>query len=116
MTYFSRQFEFARGSLEEQLLKSSKSPYSQFIAPDISKLSNNPWELTNPLHYSKWEITMNITTAVKSFAPKRVLAFCTCTFDIFKAVEAKQLWLGVVHILRNHGWGGGVSPNDYSIT
>ena len=93
MTYFSRQFEFARGSLEEQLLKSSKSPYSQFISPDISKLSNNPRELTNPLQHSKWEITINITTAVYSFAPKRVLAFCTCTFNIFKAVEAKQLWL-----------------------
>ena len=66
MTFFSRQFEFARGSLEEQLLKSSKSPYSQFISPDISKLSNNPRELTNPLHYSKWEITMNITTAAFS--------------------------------------------------
>ena len=36
---------------------------------------------------------MNITTAVYSFAPKHVLAFCTCTFNIFKAVEAKQLWL-----------------------
>ena len=23
---------------------------------------------------------------------------------------------GVVHIIRNHGWGGAVSPNDYSIT
>ena len=82
MTHFSRQFEFARGSLEEQLLKSSKSPYSQFISPDISKLSNNPRELTNPLHYSKWEITMNITTAVNSFAPKHVLVFCTCTIAL----------------------------------
>ena len=30
-------------------------------------------------------------------------------------VRQYGLALGVVHILRNHGWGG-VSPNDYSIT
>ena len=30
--------------------------------------------------------------------------------------DAAILTLGVVHILRNHGWGEGVSPNDYSIT
>ena len=34
-------------------------------------------------------------------------------------ISSPNVWvpqiLGVVHILRNHGWGG-VSPNDYSIT
>ena len=30
-------------------------------------------------------------------------------------LEADAL-LGAVHKLRNRGWGGGVSPKDYSIT
>ena len=29
---------------------------------------------------------------------------------------AVKFYLGVVHLLRHHGYGGGVSPNDYSNT
>ena len=42
-----------------------------------------------------------------------LVAFCV---DLNICFTYETLALGVIHKLRNRGWGGGVSPKDYGIT